>query len=164
MERRLKMKTFIAVLAAAAMLVIGAMAYAHGTGAGGSGGGHMMGGYGGHMMGQGYGGHMMGQGYGGHMMGQGYGGHMMGPGYGGHMKDREGPGYGADKEFLDETADLRKALHEKKFEYFEASRNPETDPATLTKLDKELYEIKSKIREKAPRGSDGGSGGYGHCW
>ena len=140
------MKTFIAVLAAAALFVIGAMAYSHGTGAGGSGGGHMMGGYGGHMMEQGYGGHMMGQGYSGHMM------------------DRKGPGHGTDKEFLDKTADLRKDLHEKKFEYFEASRNPETDPAMLTKLDKELYEIQSKIREKAPRGNYGGSGGYGHCW
>ena len=146
------MKTFIAVLAVAALFSIGAMAYAHGTGAGGPGGGHMVGGYGGHMMEQGYGGHMMGPGYGGHMMGQGYGRHMM---------DRKGPGHGADKEFLDETADLRKELHEKKFEYFEASRNPETDPAVLTKLDKELYEIQSKIREKAPRES---SGGYGHCW
>jgi hypothetical protein len=130
----MKMKTFIAVLAAAALFVIGAMAYAHGIGA---------------------------SGYGGHMMGQGYGGHMMDPGYGGHMMDRKGPGYGADKEFLDETADLRKELHEKKFEYFEANRNPETAPDKLTKLEKELHEIQSKIREKAPRES---YGGYGHCW
>jgi hypothetical protein len=140
------MKTFIAILAAAALFVIGALAYAHGTGGGGWGGGHMM------------------DGYGGHMMGQGHGGHMMGQGYGGHMMDSRGSGYGADKQFLDETADLRKDLHDKKFEYFEASRNPETDPAALTKLERELYEIQSKIREKAPRRNYGGSGGYGQCW
>jgi len=125
MERSMKMKTFIAVLAVAALVVIGAMAYAHDTGAGGWGERYMMG---------------------------GYGGHMMGPGYSGSM---------ADTKFLDETAHLRKELHEKKFEYFEASRNPETDPAALTKLEKELYDIQSKIREKAPRGS---YKGYGRCW
>lgn len=130
------MKSFIAILTVAALFVIGAMAYAHGTGAGGWGG------------------------YGGHMMEPGYGGHIMG-GYGGHMMDRQGPGYGADKEFLDKTADLRKELHEKKFDYFEATRNPETEPAALTKLEKELYDIQSKIRDKAPRGNYGGSG---HCW
>lgn len=129
------MRTLITVSAIAALLVIGAMAYAHGTG-----------------------------GWGGHMMGPGYGGYMMGPGYGGHMMDWMGPGYGADTKFLDETADLRKKLHEKKFEYFEASRNSETDPAVLTKLEKELYDIQSSIREKAPRGTYGGYRGYGHCW
>ena len=135
MERRMKMKTFIAVLAIAALFVIGAMAYAHDAGAGGWGGGYMM--------------------------GPGHGGHMMGPGYGGNMMNRKGPGYGADTKFLDETAHLRKELHEKKFEYFEAGRNPETGPAALTKLEKELYDIQSKIREKAPRES---YEGHGRCW
>lgn len=139
------MKTFVVVLTAAALLAIGAMAFAHGTGAG-WGGGHMMGAYGGHMMGPGYGGHMMGQGYGGRMM------------------DWRGSGYGTDTKFLDETADLRKELHDKRFEYFEASRNSETDPGRLAKLEKELYDIQSKIREQAPRGNYGGYGGYGHCW
>lgn len=140
------MKTFVVVLAAAVLLGIGAMVYAHDPGAG-WGGGHMMGGYGGHMMGYGYGGPMMGQGYGGRMM------------------DWRGPASGDDAKFLDETANLRKELHEKRFDYFEASRNPETDPATLSKLEKEIYEIQSKIGEKAPRRTYGGyGGGYGRCW
>jgi len=54
-ERRRKIKTFIAGLAVTSLLVLGAMAYAHGPGAGGWGGGNMMGqGYGGRMMGEGY--------------------------------------------------------------------------------------------------------------
>ena len=106
----------------------------------------------------------MGQGYGGHMMGQGYGGHMMGPGYGGRMMGKGGPdGYEAGKKFLDETADMRRELHDKKFEYFEATRDPETSHEKITKLEKEIYEIQSKVREKAPRSAGGGYGGYGHC-
>ncbi|RME65041.1 MAG: hypothetical protein D6778_06935, partial [Nitrospirae bacterium] len=55
----------------------------------------------------------------------------MGPG----MMGGYGPGYctgpgscfgpqAYDQKFLDETRDLRKQLHEKRFEYFEALRNP----------------------------------------
>jgi hypothetical protein len=171
------MKKVLVVLTVLTLLAVGAVAYAHGTGW--RGGGQMMGpsycsnmgqGYGGHM-GQGYGGHMgpgygghMGQGYGGHM-GQGYGGHMgqgsgghMGPGYGGHM---QGSTDGYDQKFLDETADLRKELHNKKFEYFEANRNPKTDTETITELEKEIRELKEKIFEKAPRTADAKGKGYG---
>ena len=132
-------------------------------------GGHMMGrGYGGHMMGQGYGGHMMGPwrgGYGGHMMGQGYGGHMMGPwrgGYGGHMMGQgygcsiQGTGYGTtglsgygtDTKFLNETADLRRELHNKRFDLFEAQRDPKTTAETITKMQKEMQEMMEKIYGK----------------
>ncbi|MEN8263796.1 MAG: hypothetical protein ABFR82_10060 [Nitrospirota bacterium] len=92
-------------MAIISILAVGAVAFAHGTGGWGS--GNMMGGYGGHMMGQGYGGQMMGQG---------------------------GQGYGTDKKFLDETADLRKDLHEKRFEYMEASRDPKIKYETLADL------------------------------
>jgi hypothetical protein len=122
--------------------------------------GYGMMGYGGHMMGQGYGGHMMGgmMGPGGHMMGQGYGGHMMGGmmGPGGHMMEGmmglDMMGYGTEEEYrkhLDETVDLRRALHNKKFEISEALRNPETTRKTLLQLRKEMLEIKVKIYEKA---------------
>jgi hypothetical protein len=148
-------KTLLAV-AVISILAAGAMAFAHGPG-GGSG-------YGGHMMGPGYGGHMMGSGYGGHMMGPGYGGHMMGSG---HMK---GPMMGwadADdetvKKFLDETADLRKQMHDKKFEYLEARRNPDANAESLKKIEKEMYDLKWQIREKAPTKDFGTAGGYG-CW
>jgi hypothetical protein len=97
---------------------------------------------------------------GGHMGGYGYGGHMMEPGYGTHMY---GSGGGYDQKFFDETADLRKELHNKKFEYFEAIRNPETDTETVTKLEQEIREIQEKIYEKAPRTAFRGGGAFGHC-
>ena len=123
-------------------------------------GGHMMGqgttdiqqgqvaapGYG--MMGQGYGGHMMGgmKGSGGHMMGSGghmgCGGHMMGGILGDGTEEEQ-------KKFLDDTADLRKEMHNKKFEYAEAQRKTDTKRATLLKLKKEMLEIKIKMYDKA---------------
>lgn len=96
-----------------------------------------------------------------HMSDYGYGGHMMGPGYGGQMYEGSG---GYDQKFLDETADLRKELHNKKFEYFEALRNPETDTDKITKLEKEIREIQEKLYEKVPRTAYRGGGAYGHCW
>jgi hypothetical protein len=61
-------------------------------------------------------------------------------------------GYGTEEEYrkyLDETVDLRRALHNKKFEISEALRNPETTRKTLLQLRKEMLEIKVKIYEKA---------------
>ncbi len=107
---------------------------------------------------------------GGHMMGPGYGGYMMGPAMMG-WTGGYGPGtcFGTtvyDQKFLDETRDLRKKLHEKRFEYFEALRNPETKPETITKLEKEIFELQQKLYEKAPRTAyRGGFGGYYYnCW
>ncbi|MHA2218827.1 MAG: hypothetical protein ACXACY_23125 [Candidatus Hodarchaeales archaeon] len=91
---------------------------------------------------------------GGNMMGQGYGGHMTGPKMG-----WRGSGY--DQKFLDETSDVRKELHNKKFEYFEATRDPETKPDTIAKLEKETRELQEKLYAKAPRSAYGGSGGFG---
>ncbi len=116
---------------------------------------HMMG-YGGYgmmgpgMMGQGgYG--MMGQGMMGQgMMGQGgYG--MMGPGMMGQGMGSGTWGYNAEsyQKLLDDTADLRKELHNKKFEYFEVLRNPKTKPETITKFEKEIQELQKKIYKKA---------------
>lgn len=143
-----------------------------------TGGGMMYGGGMGHGMMSGYGCGMMG--HGGHMMGRGmmhgcgmgqgmhsgcgmmgHGGHMMGPGHGGHMYGWKGD---YDQKFLDETKDLRKDLHNRKFEYFEAARNPETDTETITKLEKEIREIQEKLYEKAPRKAYRSGGSYGHCW
>lgn len=120
------MKKLVVGLAIVSLLVIGAIAYAHGPGSWS----------------------------GGHMMGQGYGGHMMGWG---------GSGYDYDQKFLDETTELRKELHNKKFEYFEALRNPKTTTETVTKLEKEINELQEKLNEKAPSTAYGRFGGYGHC-
>jgi hypothetical protein len=92
---------------------------------------------------------------------------MRGQGYGGHMEGQTGSGYGTnqtDQKFLDETADLRKDLHGKRFEYFEAQRNPKTTCKTLTKLEKEIYGIQEKIYEKSPRTAYRGNGAYGNCF
>ncbi len=75
-----------------------------------------------------------------------------------------GPAY--DSKFLRDTRELRKELNEKRFEYFEALRNPETKPETITKLQKEIWDLQQKIYEKAPRTAyRGGFGPYGApCW
>jgi hypothetical protein len=113
------------------------------------------------MMGGGYGmGPGMMGGYGGGMgpgMMRGYGGGM-GPGmmrgYGGGMgPGMMGPGYGQSEEcqkFLDETAGLRKELYNKRYEYFEAYRNPKTSPETVVKLEKEIRELQEKMHAKGP--------------
>jgi hypothetical protein len=106
----------------------------------------------GHMGGRG----MMGQGrmggYG--MMGQGHMGGMMGSGgYG--MRGYDAETYEKYQEkyqkFLDETASLRKKLHNKKFDYSEAIRNPDTTRATMLKIEKEILDLKWEIYEKSPR-------------
>jgi Spy/CpxP family protein refolding chaperone len=111
--------------------------------------------------------------------GPGWGrGYMMGPGFG-NMWTGYGPGAcggpgaclregGYDQKFLDETVALRKELHQKKFEYMEAVRNPQADEKSLSNLEKEIGELQDKIHDKAPKGMYGrGYGrfsGYGCRW
>ena len=115
--------------------------------------GHMGG-----MMGPGMMGGMMGQGHmGGYgMMGQGRMGGMMGPGMmGGYGYRGSDPKafkkyQGEYQEYLNDTADLRRKLHNKRFEYIEAARNPDTTRKSLMKLEREMRDIQWKIYEKAP--------------
>jgi hypothetical protein len=110
-------------------------------------------GYGGYgMMGPGMTSHMGG------MMGPGMMGHMggmMGYGMKGSGMGRGMMGYGYNPEeyrkYLDETVDLRKKLHNKRFEYSEAFRNSETKRETIMKLEKEILDLQWEIYEKAPR-------------
>ena len=132
------MRKMIIGVAVVLIFAVGAFAYAHGPGYDGRGSGHMM--------------------------GQGYGGHMMDKGYRGHMMDREGAGFEDKQKFLDETKDLRKELHNKRFEYMELSRNSETSADTLSKLEKEIFVLEDSIREKAPRTVMGRAGNNGSCW
>jgi len=89
--------------------------------------------------------------------GPGYGGGMMGPGYGNHMG--YGPGYSDEsKAFLEKTADLRKELNTKRFEYGEALRAG--DEKKAEKLARELDELREKIYKEAPATARGG-GFYG---
>lgn len=108
--------------------------------------------------------------------GYGYGGGYghMGPGYG-HM----GPGYGYGwegdseeaKKFLDETADIRRELHEMRFDLREAYRTG--DEAKAEAIEKEIEELRDKLAEKGGfekgkkrgygRGYGPRAGGYGYC-
>jgi hypothetical protein len=128
------MKAFKAMVIVVLILGIGSIVSAQDPGMMGNG---MMGNG---MMGNG----MMGNG----MMGNG----MMGNGMMGNGMMR---GYYQSEEcqkFLDETADLRKELYDKRFEYYEANRNPKTTVETLTKLEREIFDLQKKIYAKAPLG------------
>lgn len=74
------------------------------------------------------------------MMGPG----MMGQGYYGQSEECQ--------KFFDETSGLRKELYNKRYEYFEAYRDPKTSPEAIAKLEKEIRDIQEKIYSKAPRG------------
>ncbi|MDA8087135.1 MAG: hypothetical protein M0Z75_10590 [Nitrospiraceae bacterium] len=56
------------------------------------------------------------------------------------------------KGFLDSTAPLRKELVEKRFEYFEAFRNPATPAAKLQKMMSEIHDLENRINAKVPAG------------
>ncbi|MDJ0624159.1 MAG: hypothetical protein QNJ17_14410 [Desulfocapsaceae bacterium] len=117
------------------LLIIGlaaGFAYGHKSGHG-----YGMGGYGGHMMGHG----MMGGGYG--MMGGGYG-NCPGMSGSGQKWDNE-----AKQKYFDETAELRREMHNKRFDYMEAYRDPNTTRAELDAIEKEIWDIHAELQEKA---------------
>lgn len=155
------MKRLIICLVILSIFSLSTVASAHGPG--------MMGGgqqewqycpYCGQPFGQGgygmMGGGMMGSG----MMGRGgmMGGYGMGHGMmGGGMMGRGGMmggGYEHSEEcqkFFDQNAGPRKELNSKRFDYYEAARNPKTTPETLSKLENEIRELQEKIYAKAPQ-------------
>jgi hypothetical protein len=110
-----------------AVALISGLAYAHGSGYG-------MGGNGGHMMGNG-------------MMGGYYGGYGNCPGAAGF--DQSSWNNEKQQKFLNETAGLRKEMHDKRFAYMEAQRNPQTTRAELMAMEKEMMVLQEKIHEKA---------------
>lgn len=136
------------------LMVLVASVYGQGPGmmGGGWGGSYCpyCGGYLGPRGGYGVGPGMMG-GYGG--WGHGYG---MGPG----MMHGWGPGYRwydqgtpseACQKFLNETAVLRKELHNKRYEYFESLRNPKAKPEDIAKQEKDIRDLQEKIYAKNPQ-------------
>jgi hypothetical protein len=54
------------------------------------------------------------------------------------------------KAFLDATKDTRRNLLLRKFDYFEAARNPETKPEDLLKLKQEIRKLQADLFLKAP--------------
>jgi hypothetical protein len=65
---------------------------------------------------------------------------------GGAMMSRMSPGQ--QQEFLDQTKDLRKEMMEKRFTYMEALRNPDTTPADLAEMEKEMLALRTKMMDK----------------
>ena len=88
-------------------------------------------------------GRMRGYGTGPEMMG----GYDMGPGMIGYYSQSQ-----ECQKFYDDTAKLRKELHDKRFEYFEVMRNPKSKGETAMKLDREIRELQEKIYSSAPLG------------
>src|SRR4030042_311806 len=121
------MKRLVLLLALLSTLTLVAFAYAQGPGM--RGGGYGMGGYG--------------------MGGYGMGGYGMGPGMMGQGYNWQSP---ECQKFHDDTVQLRKQLHEKRFDYFEASRNPKTTGEDLTKIEKEIKDLQENLYLKAPVG------------
>lgn len=73
---------------------------------------------------------------------------MMGPGWQG----RGGANQSEEcQKFLNDTASMRKDLFSKRFEYFEALRNPKTTADQAAKMEKEIWEMQQKIYSQAPR-------------
>jgi hypothetical protein len=56
------------------------------------------------------------------------------------------------QKFLDSTADMRKELHQKRFEYFEATRSPGSSPESTAGLEKDIRDLHLKVISQAPHG------------
>jgi len=52
------------------------------------------------------------------------------------------------KKFLDDTVDLRRQMVTKRFDFREALRNPETTPAELAKIERQMLELRIKMLDK----------------
>lgn len=108
-------------------------AFAHGNGTWG--GGHMH--SGGHHYGM-MGGGMMGPG----MMGRGAGYDCPG---GANWSGSNSGDQAANQKYLDETVELRKQMHDLRFSYMEAYRNPSTTRETLIDLERQMLELRGKL-------------------
>lgn len=65
------------------------------------------------------------------------------------------------QKFFDETKEMRKAVHDKKFELMEAYRTPKPDEKKIDDLEKEIAGIREKIQAKAKE--LGIAPGFGNC-
>ncbi len=55
------------------------------------------------------------------------------------------------RKFMDETRDLRKKLHDLRFDYREMARDPKADQEKLAKMEKEMDDLQRQIWEKAEK-------------
>jgi len=65
---------------------------------------------------------------------------------GGAMMSQMSPGQ--QQAFMNQTADLRKQMMEKRFAYMEAMRNPNTTPQELAKIEKEMLTLRTEMMDK----------------
>ena len=79
---------------------------------------------------------------------RGGGGMMGGYGYGCPGAAADGMG-GAGLDFFEKTADLRRKLHDLRFDYMEAYRNPETTQKTLADLRREMDSLHDQMLDIA---------------
>ena len=121
----------------------------------GMGQGMMGGGMGQGMMGRGMGPGMMGRGMmmQGHMgcmnmMGRGMGMGMMGGGMMGNMTADN------QKEFMDDTKEMREKMHMMRFEYMEAMRNPKTTLEDIGNMEQDMLDIRKNMMKKAEKYQD----------
>ncbi|BCO10757.1 hypothetical protein GF1_31330 [Desulfolithobacter dissulfuricans] len=72
------------------------------------------------------------------------------PMMGGGMMGMMGPGMmgGLQQKFLDQTVDLRKQMMEKRFEYMEALRKPDTKPQDLAAIEKDMLDLRTRMMEQ----------------
>ena len=66
-------------------------------------------------------------------------GMMGGYGYGRTVQDEQ------CQKFLDDTAPLRKELHDKRFQYWETLRNPKAKPDDVAAQEKAIRDLQEKI-------------------
>lgn len=65
------------------------------------------------------------------------------------------------QKFFDQTQDLRKQMHDKRFELMELSRNPNADSLKVADLENQINTIRAKIQEKAKEMNLAGN--FGNC-
>lgn len=53
------------------------------------------------------------------------------------------------QKFFDETRQMRKEMHDKRFELMELYRTPEADKSKIEGLEKEMTDLRTKMQEKA---------------
>ena len=80
-----------------------------------------------------------------------------GPGHGGMGPDLWGYHYTKRmtancEKFLDDTVQFRKEYFSKRFDYYEALRNPKTTAEVLGKLEAEMADLNQKVWAKNPHG------------
>jgi hypothetical protein len=53
------------------------------------------------------------------------------------------------QKFLEETVGLRKEMNDKRFDYMEAQRNPNTSREQLAEIEKEMIDLRTQLSAKA---------------